>query len=116
MHVPSAEIGALWLAALWRDELRLPPLERMQRDVAHVQAWKRMHIHHEPSRGCAVNTRFQQYLDVMLADLRISRYRKLPNVFAEVLSAYRPDDYAGVVDEFLASRAGTPRTPVALAM
>jgi hypothetical protein len=52
----------------------------------------------------------------MLADLRISPYRKLPNVFAEVLSAYRLEDYAGVVDEFLAGGPGIPRTPVALAM
>jgi cation diffusion facilitator CzcD-associated flavoprotein CzcO len=115
MHVPSAEVGALWLAALWRDELQLPPQEQMERDVAHVQEWKRAHIHHEPSRGCAVNTRFQQYLDIMLADLGISPYRKLPNVFAEVFSAYRPADYADVVGEFLASQPASPHRPVALA-
>ncbi len=115
MHVPAAEVGALWLCALWGGELKLPPLEQMERDVAHVQAWKRAHIHHEPSRGCAVNTRFQQYLDIMLADLGISPYRKLPNMFAEVFSAYRPADYAGVVDEFLAGRSAPPRIPVALA-
>ncbi|MGQ0632075.1 MAG: flavin-containing monooxygenase [Sporichthyaceae bacterium] len=114
MHIPAAEIGALWLAALWRGELQLAPREQMEREVAHVQAWKRAHIHHEPSRGCAVNTRFQQYLDIMLADLGISPYRKLPNVFAEVFSAYRPADYADVVDEFLASPPATPRLPVAL--
>lgn len=115
MHVPAAEIGALWLAALWNDELQLPPVAQMERDVAHVQAWKRAHIHHEPSRGCAVNTRFQQYLDIMLADLGISPYRKLPNALAEVFSAYRPADYADVVDEFLARRPAPPRRPVALA-
>jgi hypothetical protein len=115
MHVPAAEIGALWLAALWRDELELPPLEQMERDVAHVQAWKRAHIHFESSRSCAVNTRFQQYLDIMLADLGISPYRKLPNVLAEAFSAYRPADYADVVDEFLARRPAPSRRPVALA-
>ncbi len=45
-------------------------------------------IHFEPSRSCAVNTRFQQYLDIMLADLEISPYRKLPNVIAEVFAPY----------------------------
>jgi hypothetical protein len=90
MHVPAAEIGALWLAALWRGELELPPLEQMEGDVAHIQAWKRAHIHFEPSRACAVNTRFQQYIDIMLADLGISPYRKMPNVFAEAFAAYRP--------------------------
>jgi hypothetical protein len=45
-------------------------------------------------------------------DLGISPYRKLPNVIAEVFSAYR---YAGVVDDFLAAPPVTPRVPVALA-
>lgn len=115
MHVPAAEIGALWLAALWRGELQLPPREDMQRDVEHIQAWKRAHIHHEPSRGCAVNTRFQQYLDILLADLGVSPYRKLPNVFAEVFGAYRPADYADVVEDYLAEVPTTPRIPVGLA-
>ncbi len=114
MHVPAAEIGALWLAALWRKELTLPPVAQMERDVDHVRAWKREHIHFEPSRSCAVNTRFQQYLDIMLADLGLSPYRKLPNVFAEVFSPYQPSDYAGVVDEHLKNPPKEPRLPVAL--
>jgi hypothetical protein len=114
MHVPAAEIGALWLAALWQDRLHLPPVDQMERAVAHVQAWKRAHITFEPSRGCAVNTRFQQYLDILLTDLGISPYRKLPNPLAEVFAAYRPGDYSGVVDEFLAAAPVMPRVPVAL--
>jgi hypothetical protein len=114
MHVPAAEIGALWLAALWRGELELPPLDQMEGDVAHIQAWKRAHIHFEPSRACAVNTRFQQYIDIMLADLGISPYRKMPNVFAEAFAAYRPADYASVVEEFLTAQRAMPHKPVTL--
>lgn len=114
LHVPAAEIGALWLAALWRGELTLPSAEDMERDVEHVRAWKRANIHFEPSRSCAVNTRFQQYLDIMLADLRLSPYRKLPNVFAEVFGPYRPADYVGVVDEHLKRPRGKALTPVSL--
>jgi len=44
----------------------------------------------------------------MLADPRISPYRKLPNVFAEVFSRTVPRDYAEVVDEFLARRPAPP--------
>ena len=114
MHVPSAEIGALWLAALWRGELTLPSTEQMERDIEHVRAWKRANIHFEPSRSCAVNTRFQQYLDIMLADLGQSPYRKLPNVFAEVFAPYGPADYRGVVDEHLRKTRGKALTPVSL--
>lgn len=116
MHVPAAEIGALWLAALWRGELALPPVEEMERAVEHVQAWKRANIHFEPSRSCAVNTRFQQYLDVLLKDLGVSSYRKLPNVIAEVFDRYGAADYAGVVEEYLARRPSRtkPRRPLPL--
>ena len=87
----------------------------MERDVEHVRAWKRKHIHFEPSRSCAVNTRFQQYIDIMLADLRLTPYRKLPNVFAEIFGPYRPSDYEGVVGEHLAKRNAKQLVPVALA-
>jgi len=101
MHVPAAEIGALWLVALWQGRLTLPSVDEMERAVVHVRDWKREHIHFEPSRSCAVNTRYQQYLDIMLGDLGITPYRKLPNVVAEVFGIYGPRDYAGVIDEFL---------------
>ncbi len=111
MHVPSAEVGALWLAALWQGKIELPTGPEMERAVEHVRSWKRANIHFEPSRSCAVNTRFQQYLDIMLSDIGVSPYRKIPNVFAEVFSPYGPADYAAVVDEFLSHRADRPYQP-----
>lgn len=114
LHVPAAEVGALWLAALWRGELELPSVERMEQDIEHIRAWKRANIHFEPSRSCAINTRFQQYLDIMLSDLGISPYRKLPNPLAEIFSPYGPADYVDVVDEHLRQSPGAPRVPVGL--
>lgn len=70
----------------------------------HVRARKREHIHFETSRSCAVNTRFQQYLDIMLADLGQSHYRKLPNVVAEIFAPYKPADHAGIVETHLATK------------
>lgn len=102
LHIPAAEVGALWLAALWQGKLELPPVEEMESAVEHVRTWKRQNITFEPSRSCAVSTRFQQYLDIMLADLGVSPYRKLPNPLAEIFAPYEARDYAGVVDEFLA--------------
>ena len=73
--------------------------------MATVQQWKRDHISFEPSRSCAVNTRFQQYLDVLLQDLRLSPYRKMPNALAELFSQYGPDDYTGIYEDYWASLA-----------
>ncbi len=96
LHVPAAEVGAQWLACVWKGELTLPTPTEMEATVAHVQQWKREHIAFEPSRSCAINTRYQQYLDIMLQELGVSPYRKLPNVVAEIFARYGAADYAGV--------------------
>lgn len=101
MHVPATELGAQWLACLLRGELELPAPEAMERCIEHVRRWKREHIAFEPSRSMAINTRYQQYLDVMCVDLGVSPYRKLPNVVAEIFARYGASDYAGVTEEVL---------------
>lgn len=110
MHVPSAEVGAEWLACLWRGELELPPVEEMERSVERIRAWKRANITFEPSRSCAINTRYQQHLDILLQDLGVSPYRKLPNVVAELFARYGASDYAGVGEEL--RRSTWPRRPL----
>jgi hypothetical protein len=61
-----------------------------------------------------VNTRFQQYIDIMLADLGQSPYRKLPNVLAEIFAPYCPADYLGVVDAHLSRTRRKALTTVSL--
>ncbi|MBC7777352.1 MAG: hypothetical protein H7246_18105 [Phycisphaerae bacterium] len=115
LHVPSVEVGTLWLSALWKGSLELPSVETMESSIAYLQSWKREHIHFEPSRSCGVNTRFQQYLDTLLKDLQISPYRKLPNVLAEVFVRYRAADYADVFKDYQRGNpAGKILSPSAL--
>ncbi len=116
MHVPAVEVGTLWLASLFRGELALPAAERMEESIERVRAWKRGHIHFEPSRSCAINTRFQQYIDILLRDLGLSPYRKLPNVPAELFARYDAGDYGGVVDEYMrrSAKRRQPRVPIAV--
>ncbi|MEM7467532.1 MAG: NAD(P)/FAD-dependent oxidoreductase [Pseudomonadota bacterium] len=104
MHVPSAEVGALWLCELLDGRMAVPESATQLQAIAHIREWKRAHIHFEPSRSCAVNTRFQQYNDIILKDLGISPYRKMPNIFAECFAGYGAGDYAGLVNEFFETR------------
>jgi hypothetical protein len=105
MHVPAVEIGTQWLCAYLRGELELPSLEEMERSIEYVRNWKRENIKFENARSCAVSTRFQQYIDVLLKELDISPYRKLPNVFAEVFSRYEASDYKGIYEEYERKKA-----------
>ncbi len=120
LHLPAVEMGTLWTSALWRGDLTLPAPEVMEREIETVRSWKRAHVHFEPSRSCAVSTRFQQHLDLLLRDLGLRPYRKLPNLPAELLMRYGPLDYAGLVEEYEArrervGRAAAPLQPLALA-
>ena len=108
MHIPTVEIGTQWLCAYLGGELELPSIEEMERSIEHVRAWKRENIKFENARACAVSTRFQQYLDILLKELQVSPYRKLPNPFAELFSRYEASDYRGVFEEY--ERAKSKRT------
>lgn len=100
MHVPSVEIGTQWLCAYLRGELELPSREEMERSIEFVRNWKRQNIKFENARSCAVSTRFQQYIDILLKELQVSPYRKLPNPVAELFSRYEASDYKGVFEEY----------------
>ena len=110
MHVPAVEIGTQWLCAYLRGEIEVPPAEEMERSIEHIRQWKREHIKFENARACAVSTRFQQYIDILLKELEVSPYRKLPNVFAEVFGRYEASDYKGIYEEYERRKARRRRT------
>ena len=103
LHIPAVEVGAVWLVALLEGELSLPAIEEMKATIDYVREWKRQNIQFEPSRSCAINTRYQQYLDIMLKELNLSPYRK-SNPIAELFGRYQASDYQGVLEEYLKSK------------
>jgi cation diffusion facilitator CzcD-associated flavoprotein CzcO len=105
MHVPTVEIGTQWLCAYLRGELELPSTEEMERSIENVRSWKRTNIKFENARSCAVSTRFQQYIDILLMELEISPYRKLPNPLAELFSRYEASDYKSIFEEYERKKA-----------
>src|SRR5690349_9300476 len=116
MHVPTVEIGTQWLCAYLQGDLELPSFKEMERSIEYVRNWKRENIKFENARSCAVSTRFQQYIDILLMELGVSPYRKLPNPFAELFSRYQASDYKGVYEEYERARSKrtTPLKPLPL--
>jgi len=119
MHIPCVEVGTLWLSALLNDELTLPSVEDMEQTIDYVRQWKRDHIQFEPSRSSAINTRYQQYLDIILQDLGLSPNRK-SNPVSEIFTRYSAADYAGLVEEYeqklghQGATTGEPLRPIAV--
>jgi hypothetical protein len=90
MHAPAVEIGTQWLCAYLRGELELPSAEEMECSIEYVRNWKRENIKFENARSCAVSTHFQQYIDILLKELDVSPYRKLPNVLLKYSAGTKP--------------------------
>jgi hypothetical protein len=80
LHVPTVEVGAQWLCAYLCQELELPSVEEMEHSIEVIRHWKRANIKFEHARSCSVSTRFQQYIDILLKELDVSPYRKMPNI------------------------------------
>jgi hypothetical protein len=108
MHVPTVEIGTQWLCAYLQGDLELPSIAEIERSIEAVRNWKRENIKFENARSCAVSTRFQQYIDILLQELQVSPYRKLPNPLAELFVRYEASDYKGVFEDY--ERARSKRT------
>lgn len=68
--------------------------------MKRVNRWKDENVAFEPTRSYLIHTRFQQYLDVLLTELGVSPYRKMPNIFAELWGRYGSEDYRDVAIEF----------------
>ncbi|MBD2308710.1 NAD(P)/FAD-dependent oxidoreductase [Chroococcidiopsis sp. FACHB-1243] len=117
LHVPAVEIGTLWFCAYLKGELELPSVEQMEQDIEQVRQWKRAHIRFEPTRGSGVNVRYQQYIDILLRDLGVSSYRKMPNILAEIFARYNCSDYKNVLEEYNRNKTSrtTPLRPLAVA-
>lgn len=117
LHVPAVEIATLWLCAYLEGDLELPSSERMEGAIAEIRRWKRERIHFETTRSAGINVRYQQYLDILLKDLGLSPYRKMPNVLAEIFDRYNCSDYRDVLEEYERVRKNrtAPRLPLDLA-
>ncbi|MBJ7536170.1 flavin-containing monooxygenase [Marinomonas transparens] len=101
LHIALVEMGALWQIAAHEKSIQLPSQEEMLASAQRVTQWKMKHSSYESTFNIAVNTRYQQHLDILLQDIGVSQWRKLPNVFAEAFVRYDPTDYKGVVKEYL---------------
>lgn len=101
MHIPLAEMGTLWQIAVHENDLQLPSEKEMFASMQRITQWKLDNSSYQASFNIGVNTRYQQHLDILMQDLGISQWRKMPNVFAELLSPYDPSDYKNVVKQYL---------------
>ncbi|CAE7591841.1 FMO1, partial [Symbiodinium microadriaticum] len=100
LFMPSVEISALWMVAVWRNELQLPSLENMEDTMRRVTGWKRKNQAFDPTMFFVTHSRYQQFIDTLLGDIGVNPFRKMPNIFAEMFGKYGSSDYREVFSEY----------------
>ncbi|KXS10400.1 FAD/NAD(P)-binding domain-containing protein [Gonapodya prolifera JEL478] len=121
MHFVTTELGIQWLLAHLRGTVPLPPPSAIRASLDADRDWKRLHTPKESHRS-AVSACYQQYVDLLCADLGVPVYRKLKKWgwwnpigwAAEVLGQLDPTDFRGVKDE-VEARHGKGKQPPAVA-
>ncbi|KAM5452532.1 hypothetical protein MaudCBS49596_003350 [Microsporum audouinii] len=99
----AAKLQALWGFAWMHGWLDLPSQEEMEREAAIFNAWTRKRYIEQGKKHSYFIYDYISYLDTLMRDLGLNPYRK-KSAFAEWFMPYRPSDYRGVIDEYLASK------------
>lgn len=117
-----SEIQSFWSILYLLGEIDLPDEATMTKEIAEWNAWTRKNYISQgqkfpycifdflpvstffyPSLSCILADDCNQYLDGLCKDAGI-RSRRKSNIISEFLSPYRPEDFCGFVDEYLAKR------------
>lgn len=121
----AAELQALWGFAFLNNLLEVPSENEMEMEAAIFNAWTRkryieqgkkhsyfiydyISVRPEPemlgtSHRNSEADKPRQYIDTLMEDLGLNPYRK-KSFFKEWFTPYRPRDYRGLIQEYLATR------------
>ncbi|KAK1979456.1 hypothetical protein LZ30DRAFT_761813 [Colletotrichum cereale] len=98
-----SEVQSLWSVLYLEGEIDLPDADVMAKEVSLWNAWTRKRYLGQGQKFPYSLYDFLPYIDLLCKDLGL-RSRRKSNWISELLSPYRPDDFAGFVDEYLAKR------------
>jgi len=100
LHIPTVEIGMMWVLAVLRGDLKLPSREKQLQAIEKEAKWKELNLLYEPTRCAQVGPRFFSYMDDILGEIGVSGNRK-NNFISEILVPYRSSDYKNCQQESL---------------
>ncbi|MCJ1269839.1 hypothetical protein MMC22_009732 [Lobaria immixta] len=98
-----SEIQSFWSILYLLGEIDLPDEATMTREIAEWNVWTRKRYISQGQKFPYCIFDFLPYLVGLCKDAGINSQRK-DNVFSEFFQPYRPEDFCGFVDEYLAKR------------
>ncbi|KAJ9326843.1 hypothetical protein DTO027B5_4669 [Paecilomyces variotii] len=100
-----AEIQSFWAILYLLGKIELPSRDSMAREIAEWNVWTKRRYLSQGQKFPYSLYDFLPYIDTLCRDLGINSRRK-KNPIAEIFSPYRPEDFNGFVDEYLAAQNG----------
>ncbi|KAL4942553.1 hypothetical protein BDV06DRAFT_235396 [Aspergillus oleicola] len=100
-----AEVQSFWAILYLLGKIELPSRDEMAREIAEWNAWTRRRYLSQGLNFPYSLYDFLPYIDTLCRDLGINSRRK-KNPIAEIFSPYRPEDFDGFIDEYLAAQKG----------
>ncbi|CAI7658403.1 unnamed protein product [Penicillium glandicola] len=97
----AAELQALWGFAFLNNWLEIPTLDEMEMEAATFNAWTRKRYIEQGKKHSYFIYDYISYLDTLMRDLDLNPRRK-SSFFEEWFTPYRPSDYRGLIQEYLA--------------
>ncbi|KAK2749195.1 hypothetical protein FQN57_006810 [Myotisia sp. PD_48] len=94
------ELQALWGVAYLLDRLDVPDQDEMEEEIAVWNSWTKKRYLEQGRKHAYSIYDYLAYIDTLARDMGIKTKRK-KNFLAEAFSSYRPDDYNGLIKEFL---------------
>ncbi|OHE98118.1 cofactor FMO1 FAD enzyme, partial [Colletotrichum orchidophilum] len=98
-----SEVQSLWSILYLEGEIELPDAGSMAKEVSLWNAWTRKRYLGQGQKFPYSLYDFLPYIDLLFKYMGLQSRRK-SNWDSELLSPYRPNDFAGFVDEYLAQR------------
>ncbi|PTU21751.1 hypothetical protein P175DRAFT_0515817 [Aspergillus ochraceoroseus IBT 24754] len=99
-----SEVQSFWSILYLLGELNLPSVDEMAWEVSLWNAWTRKRYLTQGHKLPYSLYEFLPYVDTLFRDLGLNSRRK-SNQVAEFLEPYKPEDFNGFIDEYLANMA-----------
>ncbi|KAE8362922.1 cofactor FMO1 FAD enzyme [Aspergillus caelatus] len=96
----AAELQALWGFAFLNGWMEVPGQEEMEVEAATFNAWTRKRYIEQGKKHSYFIYDYISYLDTLMKDLGLNPRRK-KTFFEEWFIPYRPQDYRGLIQEYL---------------
>ncbi|KAK8136725.1 hypothetical protein PG984_004665 [Apiospora sp. TS-2023a] len=99
----TGEVQALWGAAYMLGYLDVPGQDEMELEAATFNAWTRKRYLEQGKKHAYFIYDYLSYIDTLIRDLGLKVGRK-GTMFAEQFEPYKPQDYKGLIREYLDTR------------